>query len=323
MKLTRRTLLKTMGAVPLVSLGKFARADQYPSRPIRIIVPASISTSIDVTARFFADHLARNLNTSVVVENRPGTGGLLAYSAAAKTEPDGYTIAIAGIPMYLLPLLSQGTATFDPMQDFTPVTRVARVSNGVVVSADSPYRSFQDLVQAMKDKPGQLTYSSQGVGSSAHLFTVVLNHSTETQAQHVPYRETTMAITDVVGGRIDFTVQSPPATKSLIDAGKLRLLAVTGDKRWAPFPDVPTIAETGVPGFEISSWLDFIAPKGTPEVALAILTQELSKIAAMPEYEQFCQNQIIAREIVGYEVLAAEMAEEAAKWKRIAELSKA
>ncbi len=322
MTISRRSLLKAAGALPLIGLAKTSYgAAQYPSRPIRIVVPASAATSIDVTARFFTEPLSKRLNTPVVVENKPGTGGLIAYTSTARTEPDGYTLMLAGIPMYLLPLLSQGTATFNAQADFTPVTRVARVSLGVVVSPESPYQTLDDLIQAMKKSPNQLTYSSQGVGSTAHLCSVLFTHMSNTKAQHIPYKSTTTATTDVAAGRISFTAQTAPAVLGLLESGKLRLLAVTGDKRWERFPDVPTVAEAGVPGFELSSWLDFVAPKGTPEPILQLLTREFSAIALTPEYKDFCSKQIIFPDVVGYQELARQMPAEAEKWKKIVGLA--
>ena len=321
MEITRRTLLKAAGALPLVGLSRISRADQYPSRPIRIVVPASAATSIDVTARFFTEPLSKRLNTPVVVENKPGTGGLIAYAATAKTDPDGYTLMLAGIPMYLLPLLSKGTATFDAQSDFTPVTRVARVSLGVVVAADSPYQTLDDLIQAMKKEPNKLRYSSQGVGSTAHLCCALLTHMSDTKAEHIPYKSTTTATTDVAAGRITFTTQTAPAVLGLLESGKLRLLAISGEKRWESFPEIPTVAEAGVPGFELSSFLDFVAPKGTPEPILQTLTREFSEIAATPEYKEFCSKQIIFPDVLDYRALAREMPAEAAKWKKIVNLA--
>lgn len=321
MSISRRSVLKLAGALPVLGLGKASYAQQYPNKPIHIVVPASAATSIDATARFFSEPLAQALKTPVVVENRPGTGGLLAYASTAKSAPDGYTLMLAGIPMYLLPLLSQGTATFDAKNDFTPVTRVARVALGVVVAGDSPIKTLGELIQAMKAKPNELTYSSQGIGSTAHLCSAVFTHMSGTKAQHIPYKSTTTATTDVAAGRISFTIQSPPAILSLVQAGKLRLLAVTGNQRWVQFPDVPTVQESGVPGFEVSSWLDFIAPKGTPEPVLEILDREFQNIARSPEYEEFCRSRLIASDIAGHRQLAGEMEAEAAKWKQIVELA--
>ena len=321
MTITRRTLLRSAGALPLLSLARLSHAQQYPSKPIHIVVPASAATSIDVVARFFTDPLSRRLNTPVVAENKPGTGGLIAYTGVAKTQPDGYTLMLAGIPMYLLPLLSKGTATFDAQADFTPVARVARVSLGLVVAHDSPYQTLGDLLKAMRAGTGNITYSSQGVGSTAHLCGVRFTHMSGGQAQHIPYRSTTTATTDVAGGRVTFTIQTGPAILGMIQSNKLRLLAVSGTQRWEQFPDVPTVAEAGVPGYEMSSWLDFVAPKGTPEPVLQLLSQEFTEIARTDAFKTFCRNQIISPDIVGYKEVAAQMPDEAAKWKSIVDLA--
>jgi tripartite-type tricarboxylate transporter receptor subunit TctC len=228
---------------------------------------------------------------------------------------------LAGIPLYLLPLLSQGSATFDARKDFTPITRVARVALGVVVSSDSPYKTLEELIQALKDQPGDLTYSSQGIGSAAHLCSSLFIHMTGTKAQHIPYKSTTTATTDVAAGRISFAIQSPPAILGLIEAGKLRLLAVTGEQRWPDFPDVRTVQEAGVADFEASSWLDFIAPKGTPQPVVELLNREIVSIAEAPEYAEFCKKQSFAPDIVDYRQVAAEMDAEAAKWKQIVDVA--
>jgi len=321
MRITRRALLKSAGALPLLSLAKPTLAQQYPSRPIQIVVPASAATSIDVVTRFFTEPLSKRLNTPVVAENKPGTGGLIAYTAVARTQPDGYTLMLAGIPMYLLPLLSKGTATFNAQTDFTPVARVARVALGLVVAHDSPYQTLGDLLKAMRGPATDITYSSQGIGSTAHLSGVRFTHMSGGQAQHVPYSSTTTATTDVAGGRITFTIQTGPAILGMIQSGRLRLLAVSGAQRWEQFPDVPTIAEAGVPGYEMSSWLDFVAPKGTPEPVLQLLSREFTEIAQTDAFKTFCRNQIISPDVVGHQEVAAQMSDEAAKWKGIVDLA--
>lgn len=319
---TRRQMLKAAGSLPLFGMG-LAHSQQFPSRPIKIIVPASPGTSIDAVTRFFSDALAKRLNTSVVVENRSGAGGLLAYQTAAKAAPDGYTLILTGIPLYLLPLFSEtGATAFDPVKDFAPVARVARVPYAIVVGADSPYRTLTELVQAMKTKPGEVTYSSQGVGSSAHLCSLVLADTVKAKAQHVGYKETTMAVTDVVGGRVSFTCQTSVGVLPLVQSGKLRPLAVTSTKRWEELPNVPTATESGVPGFEASSQLDFMAPANTPDAVLRVLSDEFVKIAQTDAFREFCVKQVLALDVAGSAALRPEMAREAARWKKIAELAR-
>ncbi|EYS91857.1 hypothetical protein CF68_29955 [Cupriavidus sp. SK-4] len=287
------------------------------------MVPASAGTSIDAITRFFAEPLSKRLNTPVVVENRPGAGGLLGYQAAARAPADGYTLILTGIPLYLLPLFSDVTPPpLDPVKDFAPVARVARVPFAIVVPTDSLYQNLSDLIAAMQKSPNTLTYSSQGVGSSAHLCSVILNDMTRTKAQHIGYKETTMAVTDVVGGRISFSCQTSTGVLPLIQSGKLRALAVTGSKRWDAMPNTPSVSEAGVSGFEVSSQLDFMAPSGTPQPILRVLSQQIAKIAQTPEFKQFCEKQILTQETVEAGALGAEITREVVRWKKIARLAR-
>ena len=323
MSSTRRSMLKAAAAIPLVAIRPSAFAQNYPSRPIKIIVPASAGTGIDAVTRFFTEPLGKRLGQSVIADNRPGAGGLLGYSQAAKAPADGYTLILTGIPLYLLPLFSESSPLpFDAQKDFVPIARVARVPQAIVVAPDSPYKTMGELLSAMKSKPGDITYSSQGVGSAAHLCAVVLNDLSRTKARHIPYKESTMALTDVVGGRITFTCQSSAGMLPLIQSGKLRALGVTNSRRWDTLPNVPTIAEAGVPDFEVSSQLDFMAPAGTPEPVLQLLSEEIAQIAKTPQYKEFCARQAMEPELMGFKALVPEVAREAARWRKIVQLAR-
>jgi tripartite-type tricarboxylate transporter receptor subunit TctC len=322
MPLTRRQLLKIGSALSMTGINP-AFSQQFPSRPIKIIVPASAGTSIDAMTRFFAEPLSKRLNTPVVVENRSGAGGLLGYNAAAKAAPDGYTLILTGIPLYLLPLFSEASvAPFDAIKDFSPVARVARVPLAMVVSADSPYQSMSDLIQAMKSKPGEVTYSSQGIGSTGHLCSVVLNDMSKTKGLHISYKESTAAVTDVVAGRVAFTCQSSTGVLPLVQAGKLRILAVTGAKRWDILPNVATVAEAGVSDFEVSSQLDFMAPAHTPEAIIKLISTHLIQIAQSSQFNDFCKKQVINPDPVDAKALIPAIAREAARWKKISQLAR-
>ena len=315
-------MIKVAGMLPLLGFTNVF-SQQFPSKPIKIIVPASPGTSIDATTRFFALQLSKRLNTPVVVENKSGAGGLIGYVAAATSAPDGYTLILTGIPLYLLPLFTESPVPpFDPLKDFAPVARVARVSLAIAVPMDSPYKNMTDLIQAMKSKPDEVTYSSQGLGSTAHLCGIILNDQTKTKAQHIGYKQTTMAVTDVVGGRISFTCQTSTAVLPMIQGGKMRALAVTGAKRWEALSDVPTVAESSTPNFEVSSQLDFMAPALTPDAVLQTLSKHLVEIAQMQEYKDFCRAQIFSPEAMGTKALAPEMTREAVRWQRVAQLAR-
>lgn len=315
-------MLLAAGSFPVVGTQP-AFSQQFPSKPIKIIVPASAGTSIDAMTRFFADPMSKRLGTPVVVDNRPGAGGLLGYLAAAKSPADGYTLILTGIPLYLLPLFSEApTPPFDAIRDFSPVARVARVPLAIVVPADSPFHSVADLLKEMKKRPGEVTYSSQGVGSSAHLCAVVLNDLSGTTGKHVAYKETTMAVTDVVAGRIAFTCQSSTGVLPLVEAGRLRALAVTGARRWDALPSVPTAAQAGLTGFDVSSQLDFMAPAHTPESVVNLLSDHIIQIAGTPQFKEFCVKQVIAPEAVDAKSLRTDVQRESAKWAHIAQLAR-
>jgi tripartite-type tricarboxylate transporter receptor subunit TctC len=319
---TKRQFLKAAVALPALG-ARPAFAQAYPSRPIKIIVPASPGTSIDMVTRFFSESLSKKFGVAVIVENKPGAGGVIAYSTVAKSPPDGYTLILTGTPLYLLPLFSeQATAPYDAVKDFVPIARVARVPYAIVVGADSPLHTMSDLIGAMKKSPGHLTYSSQGVGSSAHLCSVVLGDMSQTKAQHIGYKETTTAVTDVVADRINFTCQTSVGVLPLVRSGKLRALAVTSASRWESLPDVPTVAESAIKGFEISSQLDFMAPAGTPDSVLDLLSSEMVKVADTQAFKQFCSQQILTREIADYKTLRPVLAKEAARWQGIVDLAK-
>ncbi len=324
MTITRRLMLKAAVAAPIAVMGRSAFAQDYPVKAVKIIVPAGAGTGIDGATRFFADPLASRLGHAFVPENRPGAGGLLGYTQAARSAPDGYTLILTGIPLYLLPLFSEAPKPpFNPVTDFVPVARIMRVPSAIAVAPESPYKTLDDLLTAMRNNPNEITYSSQGVGSNAHLCAVVLNDMSGTKAKHIPYKESSMALTDVVGGRIAFTCQSSAGMLPLIQGGRLRALAVTSSNRWKSLPDVPTVAEAGVPNFEVTSQLDFMAPAGTPENVLKLLSDNIRVVTQTPQFEQFCLKQAIEPEFRDYKTLVPEIKQEAARWKRIVDLARA
>jgi len=294
----------------------------YPAKPVRVLIPAGAGTAIDIVTRYFTDRLSEALGQPFIPENRPGAGGLMGYTQAAKAEPDGYTIILTGIPLYLLPLFAQqGQSTFNALQDFAPIARIVRVPQAIVVAPDSRFKTVQDLLSAMKNTPGEITFSSQGVGSAAHLCGVVLNDMSKTTAKHIPYKESGMALTDVAAGRVDFTCQSSAGMLPLIQSGKLRALGVTNRSRWKQLPDIPTLDEAGVTDFQMASQLDFFAPAGTPTDRLKILSDAIEKIARSPQFDEFCVSRAMVPEFLGYQALGHDMKEEDIRWKRIFELS--
>lgn len=200
-------------------------------------MPSSAGTTIDLTGRFFAEALTKSLKTPVMVDNRAGAGGLIGSDIVAKAPGDGYTLLIIGVPHFTARWYVDGPIPFDPVKDFAPLAKMCNSALCFAVKADSPYKTLTDLVAAMRQKPGEITYSSGGAGSTSHLCTVVLNNMTNTRARHVPYKGNTPAVTDVIAGQVDFTCQGAPGVLPMVKAGKLRALAVTGPERWRVIPD--------------------------------------------------------------------------------------
>jgi len=319
---SRRRFIQAAALAAVSGIGPAFAQPPYPSKPIRLIVPASTGTQIDVTARFMAEAVSRHMNVSMVVENRPGAGGLVGADFAARATPDGYTLLLAGIPLFLSRYLSESTASYDPVKDFSPIAMLCSSPLGIAVAADSSYKSLSDLIGAMKSAPDQITYSSGGNGSAAHICAVMLNDMTKTSAKHVPYKGNTPAVTDLAGGRVDFTCQGAGGILPLIEAGKLRALAVTNDRRWDALPDVPTTAEAGLPEFNLTGWIGILAQAGTPAPIIELLSNEFVRAAGTPEFKAFCDQQQMFVQSQDHRRFAADMPRYEAQLKRLAMLAR-
>jgi tripartite-type tricarboxylate transporter receptor subunit TctC len=323
MTISRRTLLQLpLATLPIAGTG-FAWAQQYPTKPVRLIVGASAGTTVDVTARYVADVLSKRLNQAFLVDNRPGAGGAIGSDAVAKAPADGYTLGFAGITHFASRYSGDATTGYDPVKDFTGIARICSAALAIVVPANSPYRTLQELVQAMKNKPGEVDYGSGGMGSTSHLCTVILNDLTQTKAKHIPYKGNTQAVTDTVAGIVAFTAQGSGGVLPLIKAGKLRALAVTSRNRWEALPEVPTGIEAGVPGFEVASWMGALGPASTPPAVAQLISSELALIARSPEFKAFCDKQSMYIELVEHQQFHADLPREDAHWKRVSQLTRA
>jgi len=251
-------------------------AQMYPARPIRIVVPYAAGGAVDIVARTIGQPLSEALKQPVVVENRPGASANIGMEAVAKAAPDGYTLLMAsnGIAtnMALFSSLS-----FDGVRDFAPVARIGFAPLVIVVPASSPYRSLQDLLAAARSAPGKLTYATAGNGSSGHLAGELLKSTARIDVLHVPYKGGAPAITDLLGERITFMPINPVEVIAHIRGGRLRALAVASDKRFALLPDVPTVSEAGLPGYDASVWWGLAAPAKTPADIVQRLNAEANK----------------------------------------------
>ena len=263
-----------------------ALAQDFPTKPIHIIVPYSAGSGSDVISRVLGAKLSEAWGQPVIVENREGAGGLIGAQAVLKAAPDGYTLLCAGIPWAVSPSLYAKPA-YDPLRDFVAVGRVGFVPSVLVVSPTLPVKDVKELLQLARDKPGQINYSSSGKGSPSHLFMEYLKTMAKVDIVEVPYKVTSQALTDVIGGQVMMNMPILIAGLPQIRAGRLKALAVTGATRAAAAPDIPTMAESaGLPGYEATQWIGYVAPAGTPPEVVARINAELNRALQQPDVKE-------------------------------------
>jgi tripartite-type tricarboxylate transporter receptor subunit TctC len=248
----------------LAVLAPAAHAQSYPSKPIRIVVPYPAGGTSDILARSIGQKLSESVGQPIVVENKPGANGNVGAEFVARSAPDGYTLLLADIGALAISPSVYPKLPFDPAKDFAPVTMVAYSPHVLVVHPSVPAGSVKELVALAKAKPGKLNFAISGVGGAPHLAGVDFALRTGIDWAYIPYKGGSQAIADVAGGQADVTLNGMLATYPLVQGGKLKLLAVSSAKRMSAIPDVPTIAESGIPGFETGSWQGAVAPAGTP-----------------------------------------------------------
>lgn len=283
MRFTRRSLLLAAPAGAL-SLAGIARAQgAWPARPIRIIVPLAAGSAVDNAARIVAQRMGQELGQSLVIENQPGAAGLVGAGNVAKASADGYTLGGFNDSVMTMVPHMHAKMPWDILKDFEPVSLVATVEWGLVVPADSPVRTAADLIAAARRTPGEVTYGSGGNGSPQHIAMALFASQAGIQMKHVPYKGATQAAMGVAGQEVQVAFQGIATVTSLIKAGKLRLVGVTTPRRMPQFPDVPTVAESGLPGFEFNSWFTLLAPAGTPRPVVQAIHAAVQKSLADPD----------------------------------------
>jgi len=252
-------------ALAVLALGTAAaQADDYPNKPIRLVVPAAAGGPTDVTARMLAERMSATLGQPVIVEPRGGAGGNVGAEAVAKAAPDGYTILMATIGTHAINQTLYKKLPFDPIKDFTPVSQVVQYPLLLVVNPNVPTKSVKELIDYAKANPGKLNRASGGNGTSMHLSGELFVHQAGVDMPHVPYKGSAPALTDLVAGHVQVMFDSMITALPLVNAGQLRALAVTGAQRSPVVPNLPTIAEAGVPGYSANGWIGIVAPAGTP-----------------------------------------------------------
>jgi len=260
-----------------------AQAPAYPTKPVRIVVPFPAGGTTDILARAIAQKLSESLGQAFIVDNRPGAGGNIGAELVAKSAPDGYTLLMGTVGTHAINASLYPKMPFNHVKDFQPVLLVAGVPNVLAVYPAVPANSVQELIAYAQANPGKLNFASSGAGTSIHLSGELFKTQTNAQMQHIPYKGSAPALQDLVGGQVQLMFDNLPSSLPLIKAGKLRALAVTSAARSPALPDVPTVAESGLPGFEASSWFGLLAPAGTPAGVVARLNSEGNKWLASPE----------------------------------------
>jgi len=288
----------------------------YPDRPIRIIVPFAPGGGVDIMARLVADFMGRDLGKPVIVENKPGAGTIMGTAAAANSTPDGYTLLMASAPYAIIPSIKV-KLPYDPFKAFAPVALVARSFDIVVVNPKLPFKSVQDVIAYAKANPGKLNFGSPGIGSSPHLAGELFKSLAHVDVTHVPYKGSAPAITDLLGGQIQLMFSTVPSAAAYIRGGQLRALAVTSVQRSAAYPDLPTVAEAGVPDYVVEGWYGLFAPAGTPQDTLNLLNASVAKAIRSGVFKTIETNEGLSFAPGTPEDFSRYWLAEAARWRNV------
>ena len=318
---TRRFALGSIASAVVLGAGLLggtsALAQAYPTKPVTIIVPFAAGGTTDILARIIGQALTAELGQSVVVDNRAGAGGNIGGQAAAKATPDGHTLFMGTVGSHAINASLYKKMPFDPVKDFAPLTRVANVPNLLVANPAQPYKSVKDLIAYAKANPGKVNFGSSGNGSSIHLSGELFKSLAKVDMQHVPYKGSAPAVTDLLGNQIGIMFDNMPSAIQHVRSGKLVPLAVTTAKRSPELPNVPTIAEAGVPGYEATSWFGMFAPAGTPAPVLAKLNAAIVKVLGQPDVKKKINEQGAEVYSETPEQFAAFIQAESVKWGKV------
>lgn len=320
MQTSRRAFVVASAALAALMAGHGAvRAQDYPNKPVRIVVPVSAGSGTDATARFISNALSKAWGATVIVDNKPGAGAALGTDIVAKSAADGYTLLFTYAAHYSNPWVM--SASYDAVKDFEPV---ARLANSVLVlgtKPDSPLRTVRDVIAVAKQKPGTISYASAGIGSTGHMAGALFETMAGVQLNHVPYKAASQVPLDAASGQVDVMFGGLASALPLIKSGRLRVIAVTSAKRSANLPDVPTMAEAGLPGYENSSPIWVFAPRGTPQPIVQKLSDALTRIALTPEFKDYTLTQGIEVDVQDAATARAEGPAELEKWRKVVELT--
>jgi tripartite-type tricarboxylate transporter receptor subunit TctC len=296
-------------------------AQAYPNRPVRFVVPFAPGGSTDTLARTIGAKMSDSMGQQIVVDNRPGANGNLGMDIVAQAPADGYTIVLGYIANLAIGPHLYSKLPFDPVRSFTPITLLAESPNILVAHPSLPVKSMQELIAYAKANPGKLNFGSASVASVGHLTGVMLNQMAGIDMQHVPYKGSGQAVIDIVGGQIQLMFSGMSSVMPHIKAGRLKPLSVTGAKRSTAVPDVPTIAESGFPGFSATAWYGVLSPAKTPKAVVTRLNEEILRALAEPDVKRRLES--VGFEIIGSqpEELARHITTELDKWEKVVKAS--
>ena len=300
----------------MLTLCALAQAQSYPSRPIRYIVPQAPGGSSDTLARVLTQRVAQGLGQQIVIDNRPGATGVIGGELAARANPDGYTLLQVATSHATNPAM-QARLPYDTLRDFAPISLLSQQPNVFLVHPSVPVRNVKELIAYAKSKPGQLNYASSGTGGSQHLAGELLKSMAGIDITHVPYKGSPPALVDVIAGRVPLMSSTMPPALPQIKSGKVRAIAVTSAKRSPALPDVPTVAESGLPGYEAIAWQGLVAPAGTPKPVISRLNAEFVNALKQPEIVAKLNEQGFETVASTPEWFAQYTRTEIAKWSKV------
>jgi tripartite-type tricarboxylate transporter receptor subunit TctC len=312
---------RALACAMLVSLGSavaaFAQAPAFPSKPLKIVVPSSPGGGLDILARLMGRKLTENVGQPVLIDNKGGGGGVVGTEQAMRSPPDGYTILIGPIASFGLAPSLYKSLPYDPVRDFAPITKGVVVTNVLVVHPSLPVKTAKEFVALLKAKPGAFNCGTAGYGSAGHLAGELFSLMAGVEFTQVPYKGGGPAVADLVAGHVHFNIATVPSALPFITSGKLRPLGVTTPNRFPSLPEVPTIGEAAIAGYEASNWFSFFAPADTPKDIIAVLNNELRRAMASPDVSQALLSQGMAPTPSSPEELGAYLKSEIAKWAEV------
>jgi len=316
----RRATIHLLGVLGLALVASVARAQDYPNHPVRLIVPFAAGGPADVYARFIATRLQESLGQTFIVDNRPGAGSVIGTDAVAKSAPDGYTLLLMSnahtVNESLIP-----NKPFQLMRDFAPIAPINSSDLVLVARTGLPVASVADVIKLAKAQPAALSYASSGPGTPYHMAGELFKAMAGVSILHIPYKGSSGARTDVLGGQVDLMFDAVTTMSEQVRAGKVKALATTGLTRSAVLPDVPTVAESGVPAYEATIWLGLMAPKATPPAIVKRLNAEVARIVGTPEVAKAWKAQGATPMLMGVDEFTRYMNDDIAKWAHIVKVS--